>query len=73
MPPFSASACAFAASASGIVRSIEILNSLPWGEVWHLAEAPPRKRKVEAYGSHPDAVSMRSLAEDIANGKFPPA
>ena len=26
MPPFSASACAFAASASGIVRSTGILN-----------------------------------------------
>jgi NADPH:quinone reductase-like Zn-dependent oxidoreductase len=26
--------------------------------------------KVEAFGSHPDAASMRSLAEDIANGKF---
>jgi NADPH:quinone reductase-like Zn-dependent oxidoreductase len=26
--------------------------------------------KVEAFSSHPDAASMRSLAEDIANGKF---
>jgi NADPH:quinone reductase-like Zn-dependent oxidoreductase len=26
--------------------------------------------KVEAFGSHPDAASMCSLAEDIANGKF---
>jgi len=26
--------------------------------------------KVEAFGSHPDAASMYSLAEDIANGKF---
>ena len=26
--------------------------------------------KVEAFGSHPDAASMRSLAEDIANEKF---
>ncbi len=26
--------------------------------------------KVEAFGSHPDAASMRSLAEDFANGKF---
>jgi NADPH:quinone reductase-like Zn-dependent oxidoreductase len=26
--------------------------------------------KVEAFGSHPDAASMRVLAEDIANGKF---
>jgi NADPH:quinone reductase-like Zn-dependent oxidoreductase len=26
--------------------------------------------KVEAFGSHPDAAKMRSLAEDIANGKF---
>jgi len=26
--------------------------------------------KVEAFGSHPDAVSMRSLAEDITKGKF---
>jgi NADPH:quinone reductase-like Zn-dependent oxidoreductase len=26
--------------------------------------------KVEAFGSHPDASNMRSLAEDIANGKF---
>ena len=26
--------------------------------------------KVEAFGSHPDAASMRLLAEDIANGRF---
>jgi NADPH:quinone reductase-like Zn-dependent oxidoreductase len=26
--------------------------------------------KVEAFSSHPDAASMRSLAEDIADGKF---
>jgi NADPH:quinone reductase-like Zn-dependent oxidoreductase len=26
--------------------------------------------RVEVYGSHPDAANMRSLAEDIANGKF---
>ena len=26
--------------------------------------------KVEFFGSHPDAASMRALAEDIANGKF---
>ncbi len=26
--------------------------------------------KVEAFGSHPDAASMRALAEDIAKGKF---
>jgi NADPH:quinone reductase-like Zn-dependent oxidoreductase len=26
--------------------------------------------KVEAFSSHPDAASMRELAEDIANGKF---
>jgi NADPH:quinone reductase-like Zn-dependent oxidoreductase len=26
--------------------------------------------KVEAFGSHPDAASMRILAEDITNGKF---
>lgn len=26
--------------------------------------------KVEAFGSHPDAANMRSLAEDIAGGKF---
>jgi NADPH:quinone reductase-like Zn-dependent oxidoreductase len=25
---------------------------------------------VEAFGSHADAASMRSLAEEIANGKF---
>ena len=25
---------------------------------------------VDAFGSHPDAVAMRALAEDIANGKF---
>ncbi len=28
---------------------------------------PPSRK---AFGSHPDAASMRSLAEDIANGKF---
>jgi NADPH:quinone reductase-like Zn-dependent oxidoreductase len=26
--------------------------------------------RVEAFGSHPDAVAMRALAEDLANGKF---
>jgi NADPH:quinone reductase-like Zn-dependent oxidoreductase len=26
--------------------------------------------KVEAFGSHPDAANMHTLAEDIANGKF---
>jgi NADPH:quinone reductase-like Zn-dependent oxidoreductase len=26
--------------------------------------------KVEVFGSHPDAVNMRALAEDIVNGKF---
>jgi NADPH:quinone reductase-like Zn-dependent oxidoreductase len=26
--------------------------------------------RVEAFGSHPDAAAMRTLAEDLANGKF---
>ncbi|WP_263355474.1 zinc-binding dehydrogenase [Acidicapsa acidisoli] len=46
------------------------------GGIYASVVGPPPNAKlhpaanVEAFGSHPDAVSMRLLAEDIANGKF---
>jgi NADPH:quinone reductase-like Zn-dependent oxidoreductase len=47
----------------------------PGGTFASVVGPPPNARfhpavKVEAFGSHPDGASMRSLAEDIANGKF---
>jgi NADPH:quinone reductase-like Zn-dependent oxidoreductase len=47
----------------------------PGGTFASVVGPPPNAKlypaiKVEAFGSHPDAASMRSLAEDIANGKF---
>lgn len=47
----------------------------PGGTYASVVGPPPNAKlhpavKVEAFGSHPDAASMRSLAEDIANGKF---
>jgi len=47
----------------------------PGGTYASVVGPPPNAKlhptlKVEAFGSHPDAASMRTLAEDIANGKF---
>jgi len=56
--------------------SDELLAKVKPGGVYVSVVGPPQNAdlhptvKVEAFGSHPDAASMRSLAEDIANGKF---
>jgi NADPH:quinone reductase-like Zn-dependent oxidoreductase len=47
----------------------------PGGTYASVVGPPPNAKlhpavKVEAFSSHPDAASMRTLAEDIANGKF---
>jgi NADPH:quinone reductase-like Zn-dependent oxidoreductase len=47
----------------------------PGGTYASVVGPPPNAKnypnlRVEAFGSHPDAVAMRALAEDIANGKF---
>ncbi|WP_353069797.1 NADP-dependent oxidoreductase [Tunturibacter empetritectus] len=47
----------------------------PGGSFASVVGSPPNAKlypdvRVEAFGSHPDAVSMRSLAEDIAKGRF---
>ncbi|NYF91267.1 NADP-dependent oxidoreductase [Tunturiibacter empetritectus] len=47
----------------------------PGGSFASVVGPPPNAKlypdvRVEAFGSHPDAVSMRSLAEDIAKGRF---
>jgi NADPH:quinone reductase-like Zn-dependent oxidoreductase len=47
----------------------------PGGTYASVVGPPPNARlypavRVEAFGSHPDAANMCSLAEDIANGKF---
>ena len=47
----------------------------PGGTYASIVGPPPNAKlhptlKVEAFGSHPDAASMLTLAEDIANGKF---
>ena len=47
----------------------------PGGTYASVVGPPPSARlhpdvKVDAFGSHPDAASMRALAEDIASGKF---
>ncbi|MBB5342164.1 NADP-dependent oxidoreductase [Tunturibacter empetritectus] len=47
----------------------------PGGTYASVVGPPPNAKlhptvRVEAFGSHPDAVSMRSLAEDIAKGRF---
>jgi hypothetical protein len=51
MPPFSASACAFAASASGIMRSTEILN-------FPFAMSSASKRMLAASGWEPKASTV---------------
>ncbi|MGA7318716.1 MAG: NADP-dependent oxidoreductase [Silvibacterium sp.] len=47
----------------------------PGGTYASVVGPPPNAKlhptvKVEAFGSHPDAANMRSLAEEIASGKF---
>jgi NADPH:quinone reductase-like Zn-dependent oxidoreductase len=47
----------------------------PGGTYASVVGPPPNAKnypnlRVEAFGSHPDAVAMRALAEDLANGKF---
>jgi len=53
-----------------------LLPKVKPGGIYASVVGPPPNAKnypairVEAFGSHPDAASMRVLAEDIANGKF---
>jgi NADPH:quinone reductase-like Zn-dependent oxidoreductase len=53
-----------------------LLPKVKPGGIYASVVGPPPNAKnypairVEAFGSHPDAASMRGLAEDIANGKF---
>jgi len=53
-----------------------LLTKVKPGGIYASVVGPPpnanlhRTVKVEAFGSHPDAVGMRSLAEDIASGRF---
>jgi NADPH:quinone reductase-like Zn-dependent oxidoreductase len=59
----------------GVVSDALLPKVKPGGTYASVVGSPPNAKlypavKVEAFGSHPDATSMRSLAEDIANGKF---
>jgi NADPH:quinone reductase-like Zn-dependent oxidoreductase len=59
----------------GVVGEALIAKVKPGGTYASVVGPPANARlhptvKVEAFSSHPDAASMRSLAEDIANGKF---
>jgi NADPH:quinone reductase-like Zn-dependent oxidoreductase len=59
----------------GSVGDALLAKVKPGGTFASVVGPPPNAKlypgvKVEAFGSHPDAASMRSLAEDIANGKF---
>jgi NADPH:quinone reductase-like Zn-dependent oxidoreductase len=59
----------------GVVSDALLARVKPGGTYASVVGPPPNARlypavKVEAFGSHPDAAGMRSLAEDIANGKF---
>jgi NADPH:quinone reductase-like Zn-dependent oxidoreductase len=60
----------------GGVVSDALLAKVKSGGTYASVVGPPPNAKlypavtVEAFGSHPDAAGMRSLAEDIANGKF---
>jgi NADPH:quinone reductase-like Zn-dependent oxidoreductase len=53
-----------------------LLSKVKPGGIYASVVGPPPNAnlyptvKVEAFGSHPDAANMRSLAEEIANGKF---
>jgi NADPH:quinone reductase-like Zn-dependent oxidoreductase len=56
--------------------SDELLGKVKPGGTYASVVGPPQNAKlhpavkVEAFGSHPDAASMRALAEDLVNGKF---
>jgi NADPH:quinone reductase-like Zn-dependent oxidoreductase len=59
----------------GAVGDAFMTKVKPGGIYASVVGPPPNAKlhpavKVEAFGSHPDAANMRSLAEDIANGKF---
>jgi NADPH:quinone reductase-like Zn-dependent oxidoreductase len=59
----------------GNLADILMAKVKPGGTYASVVGPPPNAKnypgvRVEAFGSHPDAVSMRALAEDIANGKF---
>ena len=59
----------------GVVSDALLAKVKPGGTYASVVGPPPNATlypavKVEAFGSHPDAAGMRSLAEDIANGKF---
>ena len=53
-----------------------LVSKIKPGGTYATATGPPQNAnlysnvKVEAFGSHPDAAGMRSLAEDIVSGKF---
>ena len=53
-----------------------LVSKIKPGGIYATVTGPPQNAnlysnvKVEAFGSHPDAAGMRSLAEDIVNGKF---
>jgi NADPH:quinone reductase-like Zn-dependent oxidoreductase len=53
-----------------------LLGKVKPGGTYASVVGPPQNAKlhpavnVEAFGSHPDAASMRALAEDLVNGKF---
>jgi NADPH:quinone reductase-like Zn-dependent oxidoreductase len=59
----------------GAVGEALMAKVKPGGTYSSVVGPPPNAKlyptvNVEAFGSHPDAASMRELAEDIANGKF---
>jgi NADPH:quinone reductase-like Zn-dependent oxidoreductase len=59
----------------GAVGDALLSKVKPGGTFASVVGPPPNANlhptvKVEAFGSHPDAAGMRSLAEDIAGGKF---
>jgi NADPH:quinone reductase-like Zn-dependent oxidoreductase len=59
----------------GDVGNMLMAKVKPGGTYASVVGPPPNAKlhptvKVEAFGSHPDAANMRSLAEEIASGKF---
>lgn len=59
----------------GDVGNVLMAKVKPGGTYASVVGPPPNAKlhpavKVEAFGSHPDAASMRLLAEEIASGKF---
>lgn len=59
----------------GDVGDTLVAKVRPGGTYASVVGPPPNAKhhptvKVEAFSSHPDATGMRSLAEEIANGKF---